>query len=461
MHLLHVIAGAEIGGAETFARDTIAGLAGAGIRQTVVCRPFPDSLARFAAAGVRTVPLDFSWLDRVRGAPARLRRMARETGADLVHAWMSRAASFVPPAMPCPVIGWFGDTYDMKYFRQVDACIGVTPDIVRWTLAHGTAPHRAFLVNTFGTMPDCPPVSRHALNVPDGAALLLVLSRLHPVKGIDTLLRALVEVPGAFLCVAGDGPARGEYEALSRRLGLSDRVRFLGWRNDRRALLEACDICVLPSRYEPFGTVILEAWAALRPLVATRADGARQYVEDGRTGLVCPIDDPPALAACLRRVVADEAGLRRRLAEAGHARYIAEFTEQRVLERLQFVYRTAIALGPSSRDVVVPVSGLDSVRLGRLSAGLAEVAPTGQRGRAARAAAVALAYADAGRSEAVAAAMCDLAGPGGWLQGVGRQARVVLAPTGHATDATSGLPHDAAPEMAHAAEWLHAALVAA
>ena len=208
--------------------------------------------------------------------------------ADLVHAWMSRAAGFIPAYMPCPVIGWFGDYYDLKYFRRADFHFCVTPDISRYVARNGARPHRVVTLNTFGTMPDSAPVSRADFSTPENAPLLLVLSRMHPVKGIDTILQALVRVPGAYLWLAGDGPERAAYEALAAKLGLADRVRFLGWRNDRKALLAACDICVLPSRYEPFGTVIVEAWAMGRPLVATQAAGAMQYVTDGVTGSALP-----------------------------------------------------------------------------------------------------------------------------------------------------------------------------
>jgi glycosyltransferase involved in cell wall biosynthesis len=344
MRLLHVIAGAEVGGAETFAQDAVAGLAARGVTQMVVCRPWPRALARYRALGIEVAPMRFGWRDRALGRGRRIRALARRFGADLAHAWMARAASFVPDGMPCPVVGWFGDTYDLKYFAHCDTCFGVTPDIVAHIARHGIPPERALLTNTFGTMPDSPAVDRASLGVPPDALLLLVLARLHPVKGIDIFLRALAEVPQAFAWIAGDGPERASYERLGRELGLAGRVRFLGWRDDRKALLRACDIVVLPSRYEPFGTVILEAWAMRRPLVATRADGARQYVRDGETGLLCDIDDVASLADCLRRIAAD-AGLRARLAHAGHRRYEAEFTRDIVLDRLLAAYATALALG--------------------------------------------------------------------------------------------------------------------
>ena len=137
------------------------------------------------------------------------------------------------------------------------------------------------MVHTFGTLPDSPPVARASLATPEHARLVLVLSRLHEKKGIDTILRAVASLPGFYLWLAGEGPERQRYEALTESLGLGERARFLGWRTDRKSLLAACDVCALPSRYEPFGTVMAEAWSVRKPLVATRAAGALQYVVDG------------------------------------------------------------------------------------------------------------------------------------------------------------------------------------
>ncbi len=343
MRVIHVIAGAEIGGAETFAVDAITALAERGVTQHVICRPHAAPLERYAMARIDTTTLGFTALDRL------LRRRivadtARGFRPDLVHAWMSRAASFVPKRLSCPAIGWFGDYYKLKYFTGCDAFFAVTPDIAASIVKRGMPQARVFTTNTFGTMPDAPPVLRASLDTPDHATVALVLSRMHAVKGIDTMLEALARVPGLYLWLAGDGPERAAYEALAARLGLQDRVRFLGWRNDRKSLLQACDICVLPSRYEPFGTVIIEAWAAGRPLVATNAAGARQYVTHNETGLVSPIDDPQALAANLARLLA-EPDLGPRLAAAGTARYQADFTRDIVITRLIDAYRQVQTLG--------------------------------------------------------------------------------------------------------------------
>ena len=161
---------------------------------------------------------------------------------------------------------------------------------------------RAHYVPTFPTIDDGPPVDRAALATPADATVLLALSRLHEKKGLDILLRALAELPGCVAWIAGDGPLEADLKALAAKLGVADRVRFLGWRSDRGALLRAADICVLPSRYEPFGTVMLEAWATGVPLVAAASQGPTALIADGGNGLLVPVDDAPALAAAIRRL---------------------------------------------------------------------------------------------------------------------------------------------------------------
>ena len=134
---------------------------------------------------------------------------------------------------------------------------------------------------------------------------------------------------------------RHELETLATKLGVIDRVRFLGWRTDRAALLRAADICVLPSRYEPFGTVILEAWAAKTPLVACASAGPAAHVEDSVTGLLTPIDDAPALQATLRRALDDET-LRHRLIAQGHAAYIKDYTRESITQQWLAFYKSLI-----------------------------------------------------------------------------------------------------------------------
>jgi glycosyltransferase involved in cell wall biosynthesis len=167
--------------------------------------------------------------------------------------------------------------------------------------------------------------------------LVLAVARLDPQKGHRHLLEAAREVPQAVFALAGDGPERAELENLAARLGIRDRVRFLGDRSDIPDLLAACDVFVLPSLYEGLPISVLEAMAAERPVVATAIGGTDEVVTDGVSGLLVPPADPDAIASALRRLLGDD-GLRARLASAGRARATTEFSADRMVRRVTELY---------------------------------------------------------------------------------------------------------------------------
>lgn len=342
LRVLQVMAGAAVGGIETFFFDGVAALAGAGLEQFVVCRPnVPHQLERLKGLGVpyATAPFGKWW-------PGPTRRVLATARADfrpnLAQFWTGRAARLAVRDGACRNIGWFGGYRQMKDYRACDDFIGITPDLMRHLAEGGADPARTARIHTFADLPAAPPVPRASLETPEGVPLLLILARLHPKKGVDTLLNALTALPGAWLWIAGEGEERAQYETLAQTLGLMDRVRFLGWRNDRAALLAAADICVMPSRYEPFGTVMAEAWSAGTPLVTAAAQGPRAYVKDGANGLMVPIDNAPALAAAIARLIADPA-LTARVAEGGRKTFAEAFTPAvYVRETLRF-YRAVLS----------------------------------------------------------------------------------------------------------------------
>ena len=109
-----------------------------------------------------------------------------------------------------------------------------------------------------------------------------------------------------------------------------DRVRFLGWRLDASALYRAADICLFPSRFEPLGNTVIQAWAHRIPLVTAASAGPGALVRRDEDALLVPIDDAPATAKAVRRLLADPA-LGARLVEAGVARVSGEFASARVV----------------------------------------------------------------------------------------------------------------------------------
>lgn len=106
-------------------------------------------------------------------------------------------------------------------------------------------------------------------------------------------------------------------------------------------------LCVTPSRREPLSNVILEAWSLGVPVVAAASEGPSWLIRDGETGLICPVDDAPALSAALSRAIGNTV-LRRRIAEGGHAKWRAEFSEDAICRQyLDFFQRLT---APKSRS---------------------------------------------------------------------------------------------------------------
>lgn len=329
MSVLHLLGTAGDGGAETYFVDLVGALARDGVPQAAAIRRHAGRQAALTQAGVPTLvlpfggPLDFS----TRGKVA---RFARGKGVKVAVAWMNRAARHTP-AGPWKRVGRLGGYYKLKYYKGFDLLVANTEDIADWIVAQGWPAGKVRVIPNFAAEPpEGPPADRAALNTPEGAPLLLAMGRLHENKAHDVSLRALRALPGAYLWIAGAGPLEAKLKAMAAALGVADRVRFLGWRDDPAALYRTADVCVFPSRHEPLGNVVIQSWAHGLPVVAAASQGPAALVRNGEDGLLVPIDDAEALAEAVRRLL-DDPLLKIRLIQNGHERVAAEFSEAAVV----------------------------------------------------------------------------------------------------------------------------------
>jgi glycosyltransferase involved in cell wall biosynthesis len=321
IRLANIMAGAPQGGAEAFYERLTLALHGAGEEVLPVIRRDAGRAARIAAAS--PVQLRFGGaLDIL--TPMRLGRMLSDWRPRVAMAWMNRAAGMTPRG-EWTLVGRLGGYYDLKYYRHCDHLVGNTRDLQRWIISQGWPEHRVHYLPNFATDFAGSPAAPSP-----GAGHLLAMGRLHENKGFDTLIRALALLPGARLSIAGEGPERPALEALARELGVADRLTLLGWRQDTGALLAECDLFLCPSRHEPLGNVVLEAWSAARPVIAAAAQGPSELIADGETGLLVPVDEPEPMAAAIRALLADPARAQA-LAAAGRARFERDFAEAPVL----------------------------------------------------------------------------------------------------------------------------------
>ena len=167
---------------------------------------------------------------------------------------------------------------------------------------------------------DVEPLPRHT----DGP-VIGSLGRLDEQKGFDVLVRALAELPDVTAVVVGEGSERDRLVQLGERLGVSEQLVLPGWSDEARRYLTAFDVFVLPSRFEGFPLVVVEAMLAGLPVVATDVGSVSEALLEGETGVLVPAEDPAALARAVRDLLADPARARE-MGLNGRRRALARFT---------------------------------------------------------------------------------------------------------------------------------------
>ena len=329
MSVLHLLGTAGEGGAETYFVDLLEALKRAGVPEAAAIRGNAAREARLKQAGVAVKVLRFGGPIDILTKPAAAGFAALQ-GAKVALAWMNRAARHTPRG-PWARIGRLGGYYSLKYYKGFDHLVANTEDIADWIVGQGWPAGRVTCIPNFAEAPEAAaPVDRASLDTPQGAPLLLAMGRLHENKAHDISLQALAQLPDAWLWIAGVGPLEAKLKGMAEALGVSGRVRFLGWRADPSALYRTADVCIFPSRYEPLGNVVIQAWAHGLPVVAAESQGPKALIHDGNDGFLASIDDAEALADRVRRLL-DEPKLRTRFAAAGAARVQAEFSEAAVV----------------------------------------------------------------------------------------------------------------------------------
>lgn len=353
MRVLLAMAGAERGGAEGFFERLAFGFRRHDVTLRVLVRRDEARVGRLAAGGIAPVQLKFGGLFDFATRPA-FRREIAEFKPDIVLTFMNRASAACRPGPGEKVvqIGRLGGYYKLKYYRNCAHLIGNTPDIVDYIVKQGWPAERAHYAPNFVDSHNTDPEPRERHDTPAEAPLVLALGRLHANKAFDVLLAALPALPDTYLWLAGAGPEERKLREFADKLGVAPRVRFLGWRDDTAPLFAAADAVAVPSRHEPLGNVIIEAWARGKPVVAAASHGPRQLIVSGENGLLVPIDDEHALAFALRHVI-DETKVKRYLADGGYATYRKNFTEEAVVARYLELFRAvlaAIATAPAAAE---------------------------------------------------------------------------------------------------------------
>jgi glycosyltransferase involved in cell wall biosynthesis len=302
----------------------------------------------------------------------RLRRLVVSRGYDIVHTHMPLPAAVArivlrPPFLDHQPLALVHTEHNVwpSYRRSTrlanaltysrnQAVIAVSQSVARsvappWPASRATVPPIEVVIhgidrNRFDDSPSARALGRQLLGVDGSAEVIGTVARLTPNKDQATLLRAFARVapqrPAARLVIVGEGPLRPALDSLAAELGIADRVRFLGARDDVPAIFPGFDVFAVTSRYEGLALVLLEAMASGVPIVGTAIDGITDIVTDGETGLLRTPGDDRGVATAIERIL-EQPGLADQLRRSAAVR-IDSIDSRAATRRIERVYEQVL-----------------------------------------------------------------------------------------------------------------------
>ncbi|MGE3510374.1 MAG: glycosyltransferase family 4 protein [Vicinamibacterales bacterium] len=300
-------------------------------------------------------------------------RLVREHDIHILHSHEYKSdmiAYAVARLQPLPIMttihGWI--THNLKrrvmiglsqrLLKRFDRVVAVSDETRRRIRACGVPDERLVTIHNGIVVPNYrrddqePGYLRSRFALPPGSVLVGNIGRLSPEKGQFDFLEAAAmlapEFPSARFVLVGDGPDEAGLRTRVQELGIADRVLFTGFLPDVRPVYRDLDILALTSHTEGFPNVVLESLCMQVPVVATDVGGTGEVVRDDVTGVLVPPHQPAAIAAGLRRLLAD-AGVAGRLAAAGHRAVLEQFSFEARVRREEAVYRELMAAWRDTR----------------------------------------------------------------------------------------------------------------
>ncbi|MGV3741821.1 MAG: glycosyltransferase [Burkholderiaceae bacterium] len=340
-----------MGGAENFFIRMVEALTDAGHETFAVSRG-NGPIAKLLSPKVKQLhlPLASKWDYWSRW---KLKRLIAQHRPEVVQTYMSRASRLtrLPKKSSSVLIARLGGYYTIRgNYDHAEAWVGNTRDICDYLVKQGLPADRIFHIGNFVPHPrevDENELSqlRSALQIPNNALIIFALGRMIEKKGFQDLLQAFAGLPAIIdgkpliLLLAGDGTERARYEQLAQNLNIRERVKFAGWQTDTIPYFKLADLFVCPSRHEPLGNIILEAWMNGKPVLSTRNEGAQELITPDKNALIVPVGDSQGLRDGLQRLVSLSAVEKQNLIDEGY-KAAANHSEDAVVNAYVNLYQT-------------------------------------------------------------------------------------------------------------------------
>lgn len=345
LKVMHVLGSKGAGGAETFFIRLVSALqdGNSGVEVLPVVRTNSWASAQLTELGIdhRTAP--FGGMFDITTTRI-IKQCIHGFKPNIIQSWMSRATKFLPKTS-LPTAARLGGYYNLKYYKnKVKYLIGNTQDIVKYTRKNNwPEAHSVYIPNFTNTPADGykeqKQLVRDRYGISEHDFVILMAGRLHECKGFDLILHVLTRLPKhVHILIVGNGGEKKSFEAAVDADNLNSRVHFVPWVNNITPMAAASDVWAIPSRIEPLGNTVLDAWGHQIPAVASRAIGPKELITDGENGLLFDIDDADGAEATLMKII-NNRDLSKTLSTNGFDTLKNNFSQEIVLKQYIDFYK--------------------------------------------------------------------------------------------------------------------------
>ncbi|MBH43200.1 MAG: hypothetical protein CMP25_00220 [Rickettsiales bacterium] len=334
--IVNIMSGSNYGGAENFfERFSIALNKESNILQKVIIRKNKRRYNLLKKNGIDIEELAFKgkWDLLTKKS---LKKKCEIFQPDVILTWMNRASYLISDLDKSIIkIGRLGGYYNIKNYIYCDYLIANTEDIKDFIISKGWDPEKVFCLNNF-VGNDLEYVKHKTKNVNE--KILLGLGRFHENKAFETIISALPKLKNFELILVGTGKLKKYYQLESERLGVSHKVKIINWVEDVSKYYLSADYLICPSRIEPLGNIIIEAWSYKLPVVASNIMGPKRLIKHKINGMKFEVEDVDGLISCLNEINSNKT-LKNKIIENAYNDYQKKFSKDVVIKKFKEILK--------------------------------------------------------------------------------------------------------------------------
>ncbi len=339
IRLLNIMSGSQRGGAERFfERLSIAFSNNSLVKQKILIRDFSErkNLLKKYISDIDTITFYNSFNPFLQ---KKIKKICFEFKPNIILSWMNRASSLLPKKrLNNEVkIGRLGGYYKLKNYVNCDYLITNTEDLKEYVCEKGWDPNRVKVIPNFVNK-NISKKKKKKKNKP----VVVCLARFHKNKGIDVLIKSMRFLENTDLHIVGRGSELSNYKKLIKKYNLSDKVYFYDWTDNISEYLNNSDILVCPSIHEPFGNIIIEAWAHKIPVIASDIGGPSVMIENGINGLKFESKNSEQLRLRIEELIMNQ-NLKKKIVKKGFSLFKDNYSEDIIVEKYLSFFRKILS----------------------------------------------------------------------------------------------------------------------